>query len=241
MSIKKTRIGVNYVMGVSQLYSSVYTDPALINQYANSPTLLRLIQNMWEYINPQSNFDDFLAYVWDIETAQGWGLDVLGRIVGVSRQLKIPPAIVNLGFQEGVNYQPFGQAPFYAGPATSDVYLLADDAYRTLILMKALLNISDSSAPSINQLLKNLFKDRGRCYVADTGAMEMRLVFEFPLLPYELAILTQSNAVPRPAAVQAYVMQLINQNTFGFSEALDFQPFGQGTFYNAAASLTPAN
>lgn len=241
MSIRKTRIGVSYVMGVSQLYDSIYKDPALISQYANSPTILRLIQDMWEYINPQPDFDDFLAYVWDVETAGGFGLDILGRIVNVSRQLQIPASIVNLGFREGTNFQPFGQAPFYAGPPASNVYLLSDDAYRTLILMKALLNISDCSAPSINQLLKNLFKSRGRCYVADTGGMQMRLVFEFPLYPYELAILTQSNAVPRPAAVQASVMQLVQLDTFGFAEAKDFQPFGQGSFYNAAANLTPAN
>ena len=107
--------------------------------------------------------------------------------------------------------------------------------------MKALLNISNSSAPSINQLLKNLFKDRGRCYVTDTGGMEIRFVFEFALYPYELAILTKSNAVPRPAAVLAQVMQMDLATTFGFSEALGSQPFDQGVFYNPASNLTTAN
>ncbi len=245
MTIEKTYIGSTYIMGVSPLWYddsvALYKDPALIAQYANSPTLNRLIQDMWAYINPQADFEKFINYVWDINTAQGFGLDILGRIVNVSRQLSIPQALVNLGFNEGAEYMPFGQAPFYSGHAASSTYLLSDEAYRTLILLKALLNISDCSAPSINQLLKNLFQNRGRCYVADTGAMQMRLVFEFPLLPSELAILTQSNVVPRPAAVQAYIMQLVQVNTFGFAEAKDFQPFGQGVFYNAAATLTPAN
>lgn len=241
MSIKKTRIGVNYIMGVSQLYASTYTDPALISQYANSPTLNQLIQNMWVYIDPQSDFDDFMAYVWDVQTAATWGLDILGRIVGVSRQLKIPGAVVNFGFKEGVNYQPFGQSPLYAGTPASSVYSLSDDAYRTLILMKALLNISSSTAPAINQLLKNLFSGRGRCYVTDTGQMQIRFVFEFQLFPYEIAILTQSNAIPRPAAVLAQVMQLDLPNTFGFKEGVVFQPFGHGVLFNSSTGLITAN
>lgn len=213
----------------------------LASQYANSPTLVQLVKNMDAYIDPQADLNTFYSYVWNIKTAQGFGLDILGRIVNVSRQLKIPASVVNFGFKEGLNYLPFGQAPFYAGPPASSTYLLTDDAYRILILMKALLNISNSSAPAINQLLKNLFAGRGRCYVTDTGGMQIRFVFEFPLLPYELAILTQSNAVPRPAAVQAQVMQLDLPNTFGFNEAKVFQPFGQGVLFNSSTGLINAN
>lgn len=245
MTVEKTFIGSTYIMGVSPLWyddsAPPYVDPAMISQYANSPTLARLISDMAGYIDPRARFDKFVSFAWDIRTAQAWGLDILGRIVGVSRQLQIPDDVVSLGFGEGVDYQTFGQAPLYAGPTASSSYLLSDDAYRTLILMKALLNISDSSAPSINRLLQSLFKGRGRCYVADTGGMEMRLVFEFPLLPYELAILTQSSVVPRPAAVRAFVQQVVAPNTFGFSESKDFQPFGQGSLYSAESSLTLAN
>ncbi|MDB5777620.1 MAG: hypothetical protein JWP38_3753 [Herbaspirillum sp.] len=218
----------------------INVEQTIISQYANSPTLVQLIKNMNGYIDPQSDFDNFYSFVWNIQTAQAWGLDILGRIVNVPRQLQIPAVVTSFGFKEGVGCQPFGQAPFYAGPPGSNTYLLTDDAYRTLILMKALLNISNSSAPSINQLLNNLFAGRGRCYVADTGQMQLRFVFEFNLAPFEIAILTQSNAVPRPAAVQAQVMQIDIAHTFGFSEG-GLQPFGQGTFFNPTIGLINAN
>lgn len=212
----------------------------IISQYANSPTLVQLIDNMGQYIDPTTDFKNFYDFVWNIETAQSWGLDILGRIVNVSRQITVPGAITNFGFSEGVNYSPFGQAPFYTGVVSSDTYLLTDDAYRTLIRMKALLNISDNTAPSINQLLRNLFAGRGRCYVVDTGQMQMRLVFEFPLLSYEIAILKQSNVVPRPAGVLVQVMQPDYSGTFGFSEGKVFQPFGSGSLFNSTAgSLQP--
>lgn len=219
----------------------VNVEQTIISQYANSATIVQLVQNMNGYIDPTTDFANFYSYVWNVQTAQGFGLDILGRIVNVSRMLQIPASLVNLGFKEGVNYQPFGQAPFYAGIPASNTYLLSDNAYRVLILMKALLNISNMTAPSLNQLLKNMFAGRGRCYVIDGGGMTMRLVFEFALFPYELAILTQSNTVPRPAAVSATVLQVDLPTTFGFMEAVNLQPFGQGVFFNNATGLVPTN
>jgi hypothetical protein len=219
----------------------VNVEKTIVSQYATSPTLVQLIQNMNGYVDPQADFDAFYAFVWNIQTAQSWGLDILGRIVNVSRQINIPGAVLNFGFKEGVNYQPFGQAPLYAGTPASTVYSLSDDAYRTLILMKALLNISNNTAPAINRLLQSLFAGRGRCYVQDTGQMQIRYVFEFPLLPYEIAILTQSNVVPRPAGVLAQFSQISAGGIFGFQESKDFQPFGQGTFTNPSTTLTNAN
>lgn len=71
--------------------------------------------------------------------------------------------------------------------------------------------------------------------------MRIRFVFEFALLPYELAILTKSNAVPRPAAVLAEVMQIDLGSTFGFNESGNAQPFDQGVFYNPSTGLVIAN
>lgn len=219
-------------------------DRTVISQYANSPTLRQLIQNMDECINPDTDFDAFYAYVWNVETAQGFGLDVWGRIVGVERMLTIPGAGAYLGYKEAytaptaaTGAQPFGQAPMYVGTASTQTYRLADDAYRKLILVKALSNISDCTSPSLNRLLSNLFSGRGRCYVSDTGQMEFRYVFEFSLEPFEIAILTQSGAIPKPAAVMANVLQVDLPTTFGFQEAVLMQPFGSGVFFTSSGLI----
>lgn len=206
-------------------------EQTIISQYANSPTIVQLVKNFNQYIDPAADLDAFYSMVWDVDTATGFGLDIWGRIVGVSRELELPSAEGNFGFEEGEDYRPFGQASFYNGHLTSDIYALADSAYRVLILVKALGNISSCTAQSINQLLKNLFSDRGRCYVNDLGGMRMRFVFEFALHPYELAILSQSGAVPRPAAIDAKIFQLDIASTFGFKEAGCYQTFGNGIFF----------
>lgn len=173
----------------------------IISQYANSPTLRQLLDCMAQYFDPSTDFENFYDAVWNIDSAAGFGLDIWGKIVGVARQLEIPATQQFFGFNEGSDYQPFGQAPFYNGPKATNTYSLSDDAYRTLILMKALLNISNCSAPAINRLLSNLFAGRGKCYVVDNGNMSINFVFEFSLNPYEVAILTKSSAIPKPAGV----------------------------------------
>jgi len=210
--------------------------PTLISQYANSPTLVQLINNMDEYINPDADFDAFFDFVWNVETARGFGLDIWGRIVDIGRMLTVPGDVSYLGFEEAISWKPFDEAPFFAGVQATQTFRLTDDAYRKLILVKALANISDCTSASLNRLLSNLFAGRGRCYVSDTGNMEFRYVFEFALEPYEIAILTQSGAIPKPAAVQASVLQVDLPTTFGFREAL-MQPFGSGAFFTSSGLI----
>lgn len=204
-----------------------------LSQYANSPTITQLIRNMNQYIDQSANFKAFYNMVWNVDTAVGFGLDIWGRIVDVDRYLKIPQKLTYFGFDDGANdFAPFGQAPFSSGTPATDNYRLSDDAYRVLILAKALSNIISTASPALNQLLQNLFPNRGRCYVNDLGGMRMRYTFEFYLEPYEVAIVTSSGVLPHSAGVQVGVLQIKLSSTFGFSEmGGGVAPFGSGSFY----------
>lgn len=177
----------------------------IISQYAASPTLTQLIANMNTYLDPRANLDAFFAQVWNVDTAIGWGLDRLGRVVGVGRVVQVATGSF-LGFEQSSDAEPFGGGIWFSGAGSSSNYSLTDDAYRLLILAKALSNISDGSIPSINQILLNLFPGRGNCYVTDGGDMTMTYTFSFTLSAVELAILAQSNVLPRPCGVSATVV-----------------------------------
>lgn len=213
-------------------------DPSVtvISEYANSPTILALIANMSDYLRPDVNFEAFYSYVWNVDTAQGFGLDIWGKIVGISRQLKIPVDSPVFGFENSdvpPDWSPFNQGTFSTGNSSSQTYTLTDPAYRTLILTKALSNIAATTAPALNRLLQNLFPGRGKAYVIDRGGMAMSFVFEFSLSPVEFAILTQSGALPHPAGVSFDVSVLPTGDFFGFAEqGGDAQPFDQGVFFS---------
>jgi hypothetical protein len=182
----------------------------VISQYANSPILTAMIDAFNAAMDQTQNIDNFYDMIWNIQTAQGYGLDVWGRIVNVSRTLSFPSGSTQyLGFKEaGMSWTGFGQGSFFSGGVgtTTNVNLLDTD-YRRLILAKAAGNISDGSIPSINAILLGLFPLRGTCYVADGLNMSLTYTFQFPLSTVELAIIQQSNVLPNPQGVIINVFQ----------------------------------
>lgn len=216
-------------------------EQTILSQFANSPTICQLIQNMNEYIDPRADIDAFYENIWNIDTAIGKGLDIWGKIVGLQngRYVKLQDTDLNLGFGEAgtLSATTFGSGTMFSGSFETTNYALEDGPFRTLILVKAMANISDGSIPGYNQLLQNLFSGRGRCYVSDLGNMQMRYTFEFYLEPYELAILQQSGVLPRPTGVQSSLIQVIPSQTFGFSEAGEYQPFGHGPFFSGTSHI----
>lgn len=183
-------------------------ESTIISQFSNSPIICQLIADMNECIDQTANFAAFMQYVWNVDTAVGFGLDIWGRIVALPRALEIDAPLDVFGFEETDAYwQPFNEAPFYAGVGATMNYVLSDEYYRKLIITKALANISITSAPALNAILRNFFSDRGVCYVVDGNNMTMQYHFDFALDPWELAAVTKSGAFPHPAGVSVSIVQ----------------------------------
>lgn len=228
-------------------------EETICSQYANSPSIGQLLANMNQYIDPRQNLINFYNAVWNVDTAVGFGLNIWGRIVGVSRVIPIPGTAGAFGFDNDdspPDWQTFGSVgspgvggPFFSGQVQTGGFSLNDSSYRTLILTKALANICATTAPALNQLIQNLFPGRGRAYTVDggksntsVGGMRMTYVFEFALSSIEYAILAFSGVLPHPAGVQVSIV-VIPQGSFGFEEQGSLvEPFNFGTFYLPPAS-----
>lgn len=159
----------------------------VIAQYANSHVMLSLLDGIDKRIKVCGFFDDFYRIVWNINTAEGFGLDIWGRIVGVTRTVRS-----FMGFFWGFNEETLLIArPYYDdgydknlpadqydtavgmfrdlqgqdgdGKDLMDEFEFNDDDFRKLILAKAYANISDYSISSINFLLMSLFVDKTCC------------------------------------------------------------------------------
>ena len=178
----------------------------VIAQYANSPILLQLIANLAAYIDPTQRLDQFYQLVWNVDSAVGYGLDVWGRIVGVSRILQVPTGDY-WGFSQASDAEPFNQAPFYNGANLTSNFALSDTAYRTLILAKAAANITDGSIPSLNAILMTIFPSYGNSYVIDNEDMTMTLAFGASLSAVDYAIVTTSGVIPKPTGVSFTITQ----------------------------------
>lgn len=73
----------------------------VLSQFANSPILTGLIESLSAQLDQRGNFNAFYRQIWDIATAEGYGLDVWGRIVGVNRILSVTTGQF-FGFSEAV-------------------------------------------------------------------------------------------------------------------------------------------
>jgi Protein of unknown function (DUF2612) len=184
-------------------------EQTIVSQYGNSSTIGALIKGMNMNIDPSADIDNFYNTIFNVSTANLFGLSIWSRIVGIPQSL-----IVQLG-------------SFLSDP----------DTFRSLIMLKALSNISRSSAPAINQLLQNWIGGTNpRAYVNDLGHMQMIYRFEFPLTAEQLLILENSGIFLRPAGVLATIIATAYP-VFGFAEmgTTWAWPFDQASFISPGA------
>lgn len=172
----------------------------VLSEYANSPAICTIIDAWNQALDPSSLIDLWYANVWNPDTATGYGLDVWGRIVGVSRVVQVAAAGY-IGFSEADDGSgsalPFNQGIFYSGQTLTSNYALSDSAFRTLIQAKALANITSGSIRDINAILMRLFGDSGDIWVEDGGNMSMTIAYDFTPTPLQAAILQASGVLPR--------------------------------------------
>lgn len=218
----------------------------VMRQYANSPTLMRLLEDFDQWVDLAKFTDDFLANVWDISTARGFGLDIWGRILGRDRFLQIAQSPddnfgFDIGATPGTQWQPFGQAPFFNGQSSGTVsFALTDDAYRKLLLIKAAVNIASTDVPSINALMRGMFADRGPSYIGydPNNPMHVGYHFDFFPTPVERSII-ESGLFPQPAGTTVrYLYKELTYAPWGFAGMNSganpeyVTGFNQGPFYN---------
>jgi len=195
-------------------------DQTLLSQYCDSPTIDGLLSSYNSAVDPATDIANFYVNIWDVNTANGYGLDVWGQIVGVSRYLQVS-ASNYLGFDEAYTAptattgpQPFNQAPFASGVPATTTFALTDNQYRQLIMVKAGANISNLSIPSINALLRAEFASNngidpyGDAYVVDLGGMAFEYYLDFHPNAAQIAIITNSGVFPRPAGVNATLVYI---------------------------------
>lgn len=166
----------------------------------------------------------------DLDNAVGAQLDVLGRIVGISRS--VPDVIPKIYFGFSINPMNKGFAskfdplrvggPFYDkfSSAFTD-FQLGDSDYRFFIRVKAALNrasgyLSSDIYPDIQDVVLAAFD--GRAYVVDNLDMTLTLYVSPTVSLDRLRIIRSLNLLPKPQGVRYHVIiQAEPGSTFGFA------------------------
>ena len=155
--------------------------------------------------------------LFDIDTAVGSQLDVVGEWIGASRELAIPLTGVYFAFDTaGVG---FDQGT-WLGPYDSTTALtsLPDDAFRTLLRAKIANNQWSGTVPDAYALLDNLFAGN-TVLIQDNGDMTMLLGIAGATLPaVQQALLENGYLDIKPVGVRisGYISPSVPGPLFGF-------------------------
>ena len=190
------------------------------SQYSASPHILQLLGEFREHILPDVDIQELYDNIVNIDRATGYGLDIWGRIVGISRIIELD---------------------------TGQRFTLDDDKYRKLIMYKALANISDAAAETLNKMMSILFGDDedapivitpivekklGNMYYND-APMHVRWFIRQKLSDFELALFQIGGTLCLGAGVGWVLTAVDTRRTFGFYGS-GLQPFNQGNFWDGS-------
>jgi hypothetical protein len=184
----------------------------IIGQYATSPILTALINSMNAAIDPSSNIDNFYNLMFNPDTAVGYGLDCIGRIVGVNRVLTVATGQF-FGYSGPGTRQasgtPYNTNVYNTGTSGTENVSLSDAAFRTLVFAKMAANLSGNSVADINFILIILFGQgngsgpppQPAAYCTDGQNMTMTYTLSFTPTNIQVAIIENSGVLPRPSGV----------------------------------------
>lgn len=195
--------------------SNIDVTKSLIWQYNEAENLQALIEKKQEWIELNHNqfWSDWYRDIFDLRTANDFGLSVWAIILGVDFGVKTSD-----GSKAVFGFDPYG-ANFFDGTfsAVAGTTQLSTEDRRLILQLRYFKLTSRCTIPEINYALKSVLGDS---WVLDPGNMKTSYIV-FGGIPgaKKLYILQNFDVIPRSSAV-GYDYRFNVNNAFGFS------PFG---------------
>ena len=173
----------------------------------------------------------------DLDTATGNRLDILGRIVGVSRIVENAIPKPYFGWINEIALEPrtFSQAPLFdifhdSGYTPTQ---LNDAQMKFFIRAKAIKNatsayLSNNEKPDLQSAIQYLFNSEA--IMLDNYNMSMSIYINDTIPTEDIILLLRQNLLPKPQGVRLFLKKIFPGNTFGFAGCPGAKTFGQGKF-----------
>lgn len=201
-------------------------------QYTESPKFLAFLRAIIDDMQHLETVLQDMQLQSDIDVAQGYNLDVIGEIVGVSRNVDRAIAITYFGFNDQPSSGNFdeelsgGGARFIEeGESQFASTQLADPEFRLLIRAKIIKNHSTGTGDDILEGLAFLFAQGTPSTpvgIDSSGGMAFQVFVGRSLSLAEQSIIRDLDILPRPAGVQISQRVTYNPlNSFGFDDQIN--------------------
>ena len=209
----------------------------LIKQYWEKPKAAAEIEMMAGTWRKTFEWIDSFSDEFDLDNATGDRLDIIGRIVGIGRNILYSIPKIAFGFDENPNSRGFDdlfsplddRAPFQdLFESASTELALDDNAYRQFIRAKISKNVggpylADDQGLSIQSAISVLFD--GAAYVLDKKDMTLTLYVSPQYNLDNLLTILRLDLLPKPQGVRyAVIVQAGPGETFGFADNVNSLP-----------------
>lgn len=179
----------------------------ITSQHADKPKFSALVQTVAGAFGDVADTIRSLSQAFDLDTAAGAQLDIVGLWVG---QLRIVPGVLALGFfgfDDNIVAEEFGEegiasigGRFYEEDEEfSSTAVLADPEYRTVLKAKIVRNQFNGTAEEVVAALRFIFN--APAHVRDEGKLSFEVVVNTPISLIGQALLTNFDLLPRPAGI----------------------------------------
>ena len=207
----------------------------LIYQYRDKPNASAEIQAI---IKPFSDVFDLyndLENVFDLDLAVGKQLDIIGKIVGLSRTVPLAIPKKYFGFDDDTNTYPYSEIfdsivtyPFkelYEEEYTD--LQLNDEDYRFFLKAKIAKNFAKSNILEIEEIISFLFDNLAE--VIDGYNMTLTVQVDASIDIDRIRQIQQLNLLPKPQAVSYndIIIKYFSDRTFGFDDDLSSLGFDE--------------
>lgn len=191
----------------------------LLWQYNDAERLQSLLRQkqVWYDQNQTAFWQNWITDVFDLRTANDFGLSVWGKILDESRDSYVPGVGIDYpAFGFGRYRRNFGRGNFRR--ANAGYIRLGIEQYRLLLQLRYFKLTSRGTVPEINAFMRRLFPEQTNIYVLDPLDMSFAIyVFSTAPATWQRYVLADMDALPRPAGVGTQI-RVVTRRTFGFGQ-----------------------
>jgi hypothetical protein len=189
------------IYGDDTFYTNLIT-----SSFADKPNFKLMINALTSIFTDQQTVLAALKLMFDIDSAVGEQLDIIGEWVGISRNVEVPITGVYFAWGDTANPTKTGWGyGVWQGPYDPDtgIISLPDDAYRTILKAKIAANHWDGTVPGAYKIWDTAFAGNGSVlFIQDNQDMTMSVgVAGPPLSGLDKALLTGGYFQIKPSGV----------------------------------------
>ena len=202
---------------------------ALLWQYNDAARLEGLLQQKqdWYNANQKAFWEDWTRDVFDLRTANDFGLSVWAVILNIPLFVTTQDDAAKPIWGFGQYRENFANGNF----ASTSSAGLSVEQKRLVLRLRYFQLVTTGAVPEINAFFAYLFEPLGPAYVVDGYDMRARYVFGFPLSSALEMVLTEYDLLPRPAGVKIDYVIIGDADGWGFGRY--HETFSNGNFYHA--------